>query len=101
MNRAFDLTPIETPAARTRKILAEVCAEYGVTLEELAGPDSSRRFSIPRHEAIRRLHAAGRSMERIGAVLNRDRATIHYALDPERNIELRRERARKAKARAS
>lgn len=68
------------PLPTMRSICLEVCREYGVTLEQLRGPQKAQRFTRPRQAAMWRLATDGRwSLPQIGQYLgHRDHTTVLY-----------------------
>ncbi len=74
---------ISQPEPTMRSICLDVCREYGVTLEQLRGPQRARRFARPRQAAMWRLATAGRwSLPQIGQYLgNRDHTTVLHGRD--------------------
>jgi hypothetical protein len=68
--------PRRQPTRFMRDILAEVCAEYGITPEEIKGPGRKRYHAVPRQEFMLRCHETGRSLPEIGRFLGRDHTTV-------------------------
>ena len=69
---------------KVHKIIAETAAEYGVTLADVLGDVTARRFSRPRQEAMRRVsvmpwRGSVASYPQIGDWFNRDHTTVLYA----------------------
>lgn len=64
------------------EICAEVCERYGVTLEDLKGPERSRRCVYPRHAAMWEMaKQAHLSLPMIGDFLGkRDHTTILHGI---------------------
>ena len=64
-----------------REIAAQVAARYGLTVDDLKGPETARRYSRPRHEAMWLMKQAGRSYPQIGAFLGgRDHTTAMHGV---------------------
>ena len=63
--------------SRTVKdIVLDVCAEYGLTLDEITSDMRCMAVSIPRCEAYLRCREAKFSTERIGMFFGRDHSTV-------------------------
>lgn len=62
------------------KVLAEVAAERNVAVGAITGPARPEYLVAARAEVAKRLKLQRKSLEQIGAVLNRDRATVRNLL---------------------
>ena len=62
-------------------IQREMCAVFGITLEDMLGPCRRRKLVIARHEAMRRARTRlNASPTRIARAFRRDHTTVLYAL---------------------
>jgi len=62
-------------------MLGEVAKEYGITIQELRGPNREQPLVEARVAAIKRLYGAGLSVAETGRLVNRDHSTILYHLN--------------------
>lgn len=63
-------------------ILAAVCSEFGVTVEEMASPSRERRFSRPRSAAAALVRQTpGITLQSLAQVCSRDYACIYHSLE--------------------
>ena len=71
-----------TPGAFTMAIIKQVANEHGVTAQDILGTGRLRKFTVARHEAIRRVKAEkpNLSYPAMGLIFHRDHDTIMYAL---------------------
>ena len=71
------------PAVNPKDLISLVAADFGVTVEELKGPERSRRVTLPRQVAALLLHEeASLNRSQIGRLLGeRDHSTISYTLE--------------------
>lgn len=77
--RLQDGETAQQPYTQLAQIMRDVAAEFGVTVEQLRGPQ--RRFVPARKEFCRRAWEFGRwSSLQIGRALNRDHKTILHHL---------------------
>lgn len=75
--------PITLPARPGFKIMLDVAAKHGLTLEELCSPSPKRRFAHPRQEAMWRMYRETRlSSPQIARMLNRkDHTTVLHGVE--------------------
>jgi len=83
-------------AEKCREDFMKFCENTGINPCAIVGYKRSKSLSIDRALVYKYLREQGYSFPVIGETLNRDHSTIQYLLFP---IEIRRERALKAKIR--
>jgi chromosomal replication initiation ATPase DnaA len=79
-----------TRKADEQTIIAAVCAEHGVTFEQISGSKKlSKRLSDARHACLFALEEVGFSSCEIGVFFGCDGSTIRHAIDRRRARYLR------------
>ena len=63
-----------------KSIVQEVCALHGISVQHLLSPRRGAALVSARQECAKRLRATGLSLQRIGAIMNRDHSSIIYLL---------------------
>lgn len=77
----LDLHALEPADSGPDAIIAEVCAQYGVSRGELTGHCRCRPLVAARHEAMRRIYEeTGLTLARVGALFDRDHTTVIHAI---------------------
>jgi len=76
-----DLVPLPVKLKLRKNILAAVCFEHRVSLDELLGRGRTADLTDARKDAAHRLHKAGFSKKRIAQILRRDHSTVFYYFD--------------------
>lgn len=78
-----NMARLETPADVIRRVVDEICAEYGTNRTELRGECRTRTLVDARRRVALRLYRDfGFSMVGIGKVLNREHSSVFNLLWP-------------------
>jgi len=67
-------------AAENNDTLVSICAEYGITMEELLGSSRRSEYVRARRAAMRALKNEGKTLSEIGRILKRHHSTISVEL---------------------
>lgn len=68
--------PGSTPRDRTKALIRLIAEDYGLTLEDILGPDRRQRIAHPRQHVMWSLRRMGFSYPHIGQILGRDHSTV-------------------------